>query len=147
MTLAVAKADGFDEFEAIERPGEAGGRILSARKQDECRNVVDRHQLKPSVHHEHGDICMRNDMTRDAADQAFAQTAAAITADHQQVRIVLFCGLQKRLTNTPVAGIDQAFRGGYAVERKIFLETDSRFGRQRWPLDAEYLDMGGVFEK
>jgi hypothetical protein len=35
MTLPVPKADRFDAREALFRPEQAGGRILSARKQDE----------------------------------------------------------------------------------------------------------------
>jgi hypothetical protein len=34
VALAVVEADGLDLLEALERPGEAGGRILPAGKED-----------------------------------------------------------------------------------------------------------------
>jgi len=34
VALAVVEADGLDVLEALERPGEAGGRVLAAGKKD-----------------------------------------------------------------------------------------------------------------
>jgi hypothetical protein len=43
MALAVIKADGLDASETVERPGEAGGRILPAREQHQCGVIVRSH--------------------------------------------------------------------------------------------------------
>ena len=40
VALAVGKADGLDALIALERPGEADGRILPAGEQHQCRIVV-----------------------------------------------------------------------------------------------------------
>ncbi|MNT32937.1 hypothetical protein D3C72_1688430 [compost metagenome] len=34
MALAIVEADSLDAFIALQRPGQAGGAVLSARKQD-----------------------------------------------------------------------------------------------------------------
>jgi hypothetical protein len=42
VALAVVEADGFDMGEAVERPGEAGSRILAAGKQHQRARVEHR---------------------------------------------------------------------------------------------------------
>src|SRR5690242_13705503 len=76
-------------------------------------------KIRRSMHHEHGDISMRDYMPRHAANEALAQAAAAITANDQQIHFVLLRGLKQRLADPAIACIDQPLSRTHSVERQI----------------------------